>query len=129
MRTIKSETVNLIVRQIAVLGLVGNDTTRLAKRFVEGKHPCTIEEFANVLHNSCRDTINDDQDYLLRTAGEDLVIYGPRGFAVYNHVEGVLEVARTYRSGESFASMTGIYQQAEELDLQEDELPTQYALH
>lgn len=137
MRTYKSETVALIANRIAVLGLKGFDTYRLARRLVEGKDPCNIEEFAFVLHNSCRDTIRGGHNYLLRSAGEDLVIYGPKGFVVYNHVEGVLEGARAYTKGESFESMTALYRdepleiepdEQEELSCYDDNDPTYYYL-
>jgi hypothetical protein len=118
MKTIKQENVAILAAHLAVLGLVGHDTDRLARRVVEGSNGRSNEDYANVLHNACRETVSSEQNFLVRFTGMDCVIYGPKGYCVVDHHAGWIDVAYTYRNGKSFDSLTKLYRE-EQLDLRD----------
>jgi hypothetical protein len=115
MRTNKSDKLADLVSSLSVLGLIGNDAYRLAKRIREGANDKSIESFANMVHNACRETI-EQQDFLIRVSGMDLVIYTKSGYAVIDYTAGWSDFAFPYREGQNFQEMTKLYR-SEELDL------------
>ena len=106
MRTFKQDQIEDTARKLLCLGLVGADVVRLARRIVEGKGNESYEQLGEVLANSCRETIGEELDFLVRFVDSDMVVYGPTGYAVVDHVMGTLEFAFPYGRGQSFDSMT-----------------------
>ncbi len=113
MRTVKEHNIEVMVQELAVLGLAGNDAVRLARVLATGNH--------QYLLNACRETIRSRQNFLFRFAGSDLVIFGPKGYAVIDHVIGCVDMAYSYAFRKtSFAEQTRNYRE-EPLDLQDEQ--------
>lgn len=110
MQTEKQKRITKVFKQIQVLGLEGADSTRLAKRIVEGKQSEeTYESHLFVLANSCRDS---GDRFLARFCGggeTDLVVYGPAGFAIVDYRKGDVEHVAHYPDGESFETATQLF--------------------
>jgi hypothetical protein len=103
MKTVKQQTIAQYSRYLAVLGMSGAETSeRLAKLIVGAASGRSAQQFAEQLALKCQET---DQ-VLVRTSGMDVVIYGPKGYAVIDYTAGYLDVAKRYPEGESFATAT-----------------------
>lgn len=109
MRTIKSDSIAQLAARFACLGFSQADTDRLAKRIHEGPGGKSLHVFADIVHNSCRDSLEQDQDFLLRVTGPDLLLYGPKGYAVVDYNLSHVEFAFPYSERQSFADMTRPY--------------------
>ena len=117
MQTNKQARIALIVASLASLELLGDDTDRLAKRIDEGQKDFTREQFADILTHACRETLAEEEDFLIRFTGMDIVIYSHSGYAVIDRVAGIVDFCYLYGSeGECFESMTAHYRE-DEIDL------------
>lgn len=107
MQTDKQARIVMIADRLAALELIGSDSDRLAKRIDEGQGGFSQEQFADVLARACRETIDSEGDFLLRFVGKEIVVYGPGGYAVVDHVAGQVDYCYLYGAeGENFNSMT-----------------------
>jgi len=117
MQTDKQARIVQIALSLASLELIGNDTERLAKRIDEGQKDFTREQFADILTHACRETIAEEEDFLIRFTGMDIVIYTHSGYAVIDRVAGLVDFCYLYGAeGECFESMTAHYRE-DEIDL------------
>jgi hypothetical protein len=111
MRTVKSHNIAIMVQELSLLGLVGNDAIRLARLIATGNY--------QHMHNACRETVNAGKDFLFRFAGSDLVVFGPKGYAVIDHMVGWVDMSYSYAYRHtSFAEHTWRYRD-EPLNLQD----------
>lgn len=103
-----------IVASLASLELLGNDTERLAKRIDEGPKDFTIDKFADILVRACHETLAEEEDFLIRFTGRDIVLYSHAGYAVIDRVAGIVDYCYLYGAeGECFESMTAHFREGE----------------
>ena len=94
---------------LELLGFSGEDTTRLGWQILPGSQDNMGKYLENLAH-SLQDCASDA--FLIRSAGEDVVIYGPTGYGIVDHRFGSLEYAFPYSEGQSFESMTKLHKVA-----------------
>lgn len=110
MRTIKSHNLSIMIQELSLLGLAGHDATRLAR--------IVLDDNLQYMQNACRETISSGQNFLFRFAGSDLVVFGPKGYAVIDHQVGCVDLVYSYAyKHTSFAEQTWRYRD-EPIDLQ-----------
>ena len=121
MRTVKSHNIAIMTQELVHLGLVGHDAIRLARVIATGNY--------QHINNACRETINAGQNFLFRVAGSDLVVFGPKGYAVIDHEYGWVDMSYSYAyRNTSFAEHTWRYRDEEPLDLQDLQEDEQHAI-
>ena len=117
MQTNKQARIVQIALSLASLELIGNDTERLAKRIDEGQKDFTREQFADILTRACCETVAEEEDFLIRFTGMDIVLYSQSGYAVIDRVAGIVDFCYLYGAeGECFESMTAHFRE-DEIDL------------
>jgi hypothetical protein len=117
MRTNNHKNVDRICKNLAVLGLIGNDAYKLAKRINEGTKGKTVAKYCEILEKACQNTIQSGGNVFIRSAGGDVVLYGPNGYIVVDHTAGWLDYAYTYKGGRNFYTHTRAFQPTSELPI------------
>jgi hypothetical protein len=107
MQTDKQFRISQIAYNLSALDLSGSDTDRLAKRVQEGQGSFTREKFADILNHACRETVAEEEDFLIRFIEQEIIIYAPCGYAIIDPIVGEVEFCYLYGTdGECFESMT-----------------------
>jgi hypothetical protein len=107
MQTDKQFRVSQIASKLSALDLSGSDTDRLAKRVQEGQGSFSREQFADILTHACRETVAEEEDFLIRFIEQEIIIYASGGYAIIDSIAGYVDFCYLYGAeGECFDSMT-----------------------